>query len=82
MFIMGQESVAWVLGYIACFGLSDTLVAMSTSNPGHPLLLVYYGVMGLTSLGLFRRWVHAKDALGAHAHGLDVCPHAAQGGPH
>lgn len=49
---MGQESVAWVLGYIAAFGLSDTLVAMSTSNPGHPLLLVYYAVMGLTSLGL------------------------------
>ena len=78
---MGQESAAWVLGYIAAFGLSDTLVAMCTTNPAHPCLLVYYGVMGLVSLGLFRRSVHAKDVLGAHAHGLDVGPHTAQGGP-
>ena len=74
---MGQESVAWVLGYIAAFGLSDTLVAMCVTDPGHPGLLAYYGAMGLASLGLFRRFAHAKDVLGADARGLDVGPDAA-----
>ena len=74
-----------MLGYIAAFGLSDTLVAMCVTDPGHPGLLAYYGAMGLVSLGLFRRFVHAKDVLGADAHGFDVGPDAAQirpvGGP-
>ena len=52
---MGQESVAWVLAYIAAFGLSDTLVAMCTRDPGHPVLLVYYGVILVGSLHLLRR---------------------------
>ena len=53
---MGQESVAWVLIYIAAFGLNDTIVAISTSNPGHPALLGYYGVMGLAGVLLLMRW--------------------------
>tara|TARA_B000000565_G_scaffold161943_1_gene122440 strand:+ start:229 stop:489 length:261 start_codon:yes stop_codon:yes gene_type:complete len=55
---MGQESVAWVLIYIAAFGLSDTLVAISTSNPGHPALLGYYGVMGLGGVLMLLRGNH------------------------
>ena len=42
---MGYEAVAWVLVYIAAFGVSDTLVAIAQPTP--EWALVYYTLIGL-----------------------------------
>ena len=45
MTCMGYEAVAWVLVYIAAFGVSDTMVAVVQPTP--EWTLVYYTCIGL-----------------------------------
>ena len=42
---MGYDGLAWVLLYIAAFGVSDTFIAIV--NPTYEWRLVYYTSMGL-----------------------------------
>ena len=42
---MGYDGLAWVLVYIAAFGVSDTLVAIV--KPAPEWALVYYTIIGL-----------------------------------
>jgi len=48
--VMGLESFAWVLIYIAAFGVSDTAVALVA--PNSPYLFLYYTIVGLVGYRL------------------------------
>ena len=51
---MGQESVAWVLAYVAVFGVSDTLVAICAA-PSNPYLLFYYFLLAMLAFYILQR---------------------------
>ena len=52
---MGLEAPAWVLLYIAAFGISDTFVALVA--PNSPYLFFYYVLIGFMGF----RLLHLSD---------------------
>ena len=52
---MGLEAPAWVLLYIAAFGISDTFVALVA--PNSPYLFFYYVLIGFMGV----RLLHMSD---------------------